>query len=200
MPLEYSTHLYSPMTPVGGAATHPTAGSPYSYVGGNTPRTLHTTSTVSSVPRTMPPYCAVARSSRLIRVVRDTATPALIHSLRRSNRRASRPPVRSGTTCAASSAPTLPEPSDHAAVAFVQRATVVRPLHSPRRPNRQGLLVVAGREDATRRQWPRRSTGIQQQRVAPSQRRARSCRLARPIAFIGRNRAYRLKLPLSKPS
>ena len=77
-PLEYSVHPYSPMTPIGGAATHPTVGSPYSYVGGKTPRALHATSATISVPSTMPPYCPVASSSRLIRDARDTATAAIM--------------------------------------------------------------------------------------------------------------------------
>src|SRR6267378_8516130 len=66
------------MTPIGSAATHPTVGSPYSYLGGKTPRRLHATSAVMSVPSTMPPYCAVASSSRLIRDARNTATPPLM--------------------------------------------------------------------------------------------------------------------------
>src|SRR5439155_22988700 len=66
------------MTPIGGAATHPTVGSPYSYVGGKTPRALHATSATISVPSTMPPYCPVASSSRLVRDARDTAAAAIL--------------------------------------------------------------------------------------------------------------------------
>src|SRR5712691_9361129 len=63
------------MTPVGGDATQPTSGTPYSYVGGNTPRTMHATSSATSVARTMPPYCTVVSNSRLIWAARGTGTP-----------------------------------------------------------------------------------------------------------------------------
>src|SRR6266702_6037258 len=87
------------MPPVGGDATQPTSGRPYSYVGGNTPRTMQATSSATSVARTMPQYCAVVSNSRLIWAARGTGTPGSGVSSRSQDvcRPAVRGPVR--TVC-----------------------------------------------------------------------------------------------------
>ncbi len=72
----------------------------------------------------MPPYCAVASSSRLIRDARNTATPALMDYGFPMGGRFVRQLVPEQRALQVAH-PTFPRAADHAAVASVQLAVLV---------------------------------------------------------------------------
>src|SRR2546422_967769 len=78
-PVEYSVQWSSRILPVGGAATQPMSGSPYSYVGGKSLSTIKATSRRTRVITTMPAYvAAVNKNDRGVRWL-DIRVPLETH-------------------------------------------------------------------------------------------------------------------------